>query len=123
MVPGQQKVTPALLNLAQRLGLVKALIENAQLSLSDLVARLAGQTLIGAFGGQHLQRVQLAGPIIIAQQHFETRRPTPAAAGGEEFGQGVRTGAVRAVEEPNGTETLLEQLRHGRVGFPRQVGR
>ena len=44
---------------------------------------------------------------------------TPAAGGGEELGQGVRTGAVRAVEKPNGTETLLEQLRHGRVGFPR----
>jgi hypothetical protein len=111
--PRQQEKAVALVEAAQRRGLIKAFVKEPQFARPDVLDRALGQTLIGALAGQQAQWMKLTMVIFVAQQDFD---PRPAAAAGwEEVGQGGVARATGAVEEANGGKALLQELGGGRI--------
>ena len=76
---------------------------------------LLGQPLIGAFAGQQLQRLQLAGDPLIAQEDFDIGGRTVPAASGEEFLEAGRTIEGGAIDQVNRRKMTAQLLSH-RVG-------
>ena len=73
---------------------------------------LLGQPLIGAFAGQQLQRLQLAGDPLIAQEDFDIGGRTIPAASEEEFLEAGRTIEGGAVDQVNRGKVTAQLLSH-----------